>query len=81
VELQESLAEYERHGIAVFAISYDSVDVLGGFAEKFGIRFPLLADEGSAVIRRLGLLNKSVAEHHYFYVVPMRDYVCGVTLC
>ena len=78
MELQESLAEYERHGIAVFAISYDSVEVLSGFAEKFGIRFPLLGDEGSAVIRRLGLLNERVAEHHAFYGVPMRDDVWGV---
>jgi peroxiredoxin len=78
VELQESLTEYERHGVAVFAVSYDSVDVLGGFAEKFGISFPLLADEGSVVIRRLGLLNERVQEHHAFYGVPMRDDVYGV---
>ena len=78
MELQESLAEYERQGIAVFAISYDSVEVLSGFAEKFGIHFPLLADEGSVVIRRLGLLNERVAEHHAFYGVPMRDDVWGV---
>jgi peroxiredoxin len=78
VELQESLTEYERHGIAVFAISYDSVEVLGAFSEKYGIRFSLLADEGSVVIRRLGLLNKQVAEHHAFYGVPMRDDVFGV---
>jgi len=78
VELQESLAEYERHGIAVFAISYDSVDVLGGFGQKYGIRYPLLADEGSVVIRRLGLLNDRVEQHHAFYGVPMRDDVYGV---
>jgi peroxiredoxin len=78
VELQASLAEFERHGIAVFAISYDSVDVLGAFTEKYGIRYPLLADEGSVMIRRLGLLNKQVAEHHAFYGVPMRDDVYGV---
>lgn len=78
MELQESLPEYERHGIAVFAISYDSVDVLGAFAEKYGIRYPLLADEGSVVIQRLGLLNDRVQEHHAFYGVPMRDDVYGV---
>jgi peroxiredoxin len=78
VELQESLAEYERHGIAVFAVSYDSVEVLSGFAEKFGITFPLLADEGSVVIRQLGMLNEQVAEHHAFYGIAMRDDVWGV---
>jgi peroxiredoxin len=78
VELQASLGEYEQRGIAVFAISYDSTAVLGGFAEKYGIQFPLLGDEGSAVIRRLGMLNERVAEHHAFYGVPMRDDVYGV---
>jgi len=78
VELQESLAEYERHGIAVFAVSYDSVELLGTFAQKYGIEYPLLADEGSVAIRRLGLLNEQVQEHHAFYGVPMRDDVYGV---
>ena len=78
MELQASLDEYTRHGIAVFAISYDSVDVLAAFAEKYGIQYPLLADEGSIVIRELGLLNQRVAEHHAFYGVPMRDDVYGV---
>jgi len=78
VELQASLAEYEQREIAVFAISYDSPAVLGAFAEKYGIRYPLLADEGSVAIRRLGMLNERVAEHHAFYGVPMRDDVYGV---
>jgi peroxiredoxin len=78
VELQASLADYERNGIAVFAISYDSVEVLSGFAEKYGVQFPLLADEGSVVIRRLGMLNTQVEQHHAFYGVPMRDDVFGV---
>jgi peroxiredoxin len=78
VELQASLADYERNGIAVFAVSYDSVEVLSGFAEKYGILFPLLADEGSVIIRQLGMLNEQVERHHAFYGVPMRDDVYGV---
>jgi peroxiredoxin len=78
VELQASLADYERNGIAVFAISYDPVEVLSAFAEKYGVRFPLLADEGSVVIRQLGMLNEQVEQHHAFYGVPMRDDVFGV---
>ena len=78
MELQDSLDAYARHGIAVFAISYDPVDALGAFAAKYGIRFPLLADEGSVVIRRLGLYNPRVPEHHAFYGVRMRDDVWGI---
>lgn len=72
------MPEYERNGIAVFAISYDSVAVLAGFAEKHGIAFTLLSDEGSTAIRELGLLNDRVQEHHAFYGVPQRDHVYGV---
>lgn len=54
-------------GVALFAISYDSVEILRGFAEKHGITFPLLSDEGSHVIRQLGLVNERVGEDHAHY--------------
>jgi len=64
VELQERLADYAAHNVAVFAISYDSIDVLHGFTEKYGIAFPLLSDAGSVAIRRLGHLSRQFAEDH-----------------
>lgn len=39
-------------------MSYDSVDVLAGFADKAKITFPLLSDPGSKTIIAYGLLNK-----------------------
>jgi len=54
-------------GVALFAISYDCVEILRAFAEKYGITFPLLSDQGSHVIRRLGLLNERVQEDHAHY--------------
>jgi len=60
-------ANLEAEGIALFAISYDSVEILRGFADKHGIRFPLLSDEGSRVIRELGLINEHVQEDHAVY--------------
>ena len=54
-------------GVALFAISYDSVEILRAFAEKHGITFPLLSDEGSHVIRQLALLNERVQEDHAHY--------------
>ena len=53
--------ELESAGIGVAAISYDSPAVLQDFAQRRGISFPLLADEGSEVISRYGILN-TVAE-------------------
>lgn len=54
-------------------MSYDSVDVLAGFAEKRGITYPLLSDEGSGAIRSLGLFNQHVAEQHAHYGVRGAD--------
>ena len=54
--------ELENAGIGVAAISYDSPAVLQDFAQRRGIDFPLLADEGSAVISRYGILNTVAAE-------------------
>ena len=46
------------------ALSYDAPATLAAFARERGITFPLLADEGSVVIRRLGLLNPSYPADH-----------------
>ena len=54
--------ELENAGIGVAAISYDSPAVLQDFAQRGGIDFPLLADEGSEVISRYGILNTVAAE-------------------
>jgi peroxiredoxin len=78
VELQRTLPDFTRSGVAIFAISYDPVAVLTKFAETHGIHYPLLSDEGSAVIRRLGLFNEHVYEHHARYGIPKRDMFWGV---
>jgi hypothetical protein len=48
--------------IGLFAISYDAVDALAAFSQRYGITFPLLSDAGSRVIRELGMLNERVVE-------------------
>lgn len=54
-------------GVALFALSHDPVAVLRSFADKHGLTFPLLSDEGSHVTRRLGLINERVQEDHAAY--------------
>lgn len=78
MELQKNLPNFERAGVALFAVSYDSVDILAAFAAKYGITYPLLSDEGSQVIRRLGLLNEHVAEQSAHYGVQVREQHFGV---
>lgn len=53
--------------MALFAVSYDSVEVLDKFSREHGIGYPLLSDSGSHVMRRLGLLNPTVQQDHAFY--------------
>lgn len=38
-------------------ISYDPVETLAAFSRQHGIAYPLLADTGSTVIRKFGILN------------------------
>ena len=58
VQLQADLKTIEAAGIQVVGISYDSVNVLSGFATKRKIHFPLLSDPGSKTIQAYGILNE-----------------------
>lgn len=59
-------------------MSYDPIDVLASFAAKRGITYTLLSDEGSRVIRRLGLLNEHLAEQAAHYGLQAREQQFGV---
>ena len=79
VELQNAWRNLEQAGVAIFAISYDSSEVLAAFAEKRGITYPLLSDQGSHTIHSLGLLNEQhLVEQHAFYGIQTRDEQRGV---
>lgn len=52
--------------------------MLHHFAKKHGITYALLSDEGSQVIRALGLLNEQVYEQHAAYGIPKQDHHWGV---
>ena len=56
--MQRDLKKIEDSGIKVVGISYDSVEVLKGFADKQKITFPLLSDPDSKTIFAYALKNK-----------------------
>jgi hypothetical protein len=60
VELQGRIDELRQQGLGLAVVSYDPVAVLADFAGRRGIEYPLLSDEGSAVIKRYGILNTTV---------------------
>lgn len=57
MELQSSLKEIDAQGLGLAVITYDAPEVHVSFSKERGITFPLLADQGSATIKRYGLLN------------------------
>jgi len=78
VELQSRLGNFEAAGTVLFGISYDPVSVLAEFADQFGITYPLLSDEGSKTIERLGLLNQHVAEQQAYYGIQVAERHRGI---
>ncbi len=57
MELQSRLDSIRAQGLGLAVISYDSRETMAAFSKLRGITFPLLADPGSVIIKRFGLLN------------------------
>ena len=58
------------------AISYDTKATLKRFADAHQISYPLLSDQGSAVIRKFDILNTNIPEGNMFHGIPFPgDYV------
>ena len=70
VELEHNREEFQKLGVGLAAISYDSVAILHNFAERRGIHFPLLSDADSKIIRSVGLLNETVPHDSPFFGIP-----------
>lgn len=75
MELQEARRRFEKQGIKLAAISYDSSAILKDFAERHKIDYPLLADPDSQIIRVFDVLNaeaagptKGMAHPGFFYI-------------
>ncbi len=70
MELQSRLADLEAQGLGLAVITYDPVETLRAFSDERGIEFPVLSDQGSAVIREYGLLNQEMSEGTRLYGIP-----------
>jgi len=58
LSLQRAAARFKEKGIGLVGVSYDSVDILKFFTDRYSIGYPLLSDPNSDVIQRFGVLNK-----------------------
>jgi hypothetical protein len=70
VELQGRVNQLRKEGLGVASIMYDPVPVLADFSARRSITFPLLSDQGSATIKRYGILNTTVPETNQLYGYP-----------
>lgn len=70
MELEDQVESFRSRGLGLAALSYDPVPVLKDFATRRRISFPLLSDEGSAIIQAFGLLNPEYPPGHIGHGVP-----------
>ncbi|HBY59066.1 MAG TPA: hypothetical protein DEH78_04550 [Solibacterales bacterium] len=70
MELEQEKKKFERRGLRVAALSYDSPALLAEFASRRSITYPLLADVDSRVIRAFGILNENFPNDHAWFGVP-----------
>lgn len=75
MQLQEAKARFEKQGIKLAAISYDSPEILKDFAQRHKIEYPLLADPASHIVRSFHVFNaeatgkeKGMAYPGFFYI-------------
>ena len=54
---RDRIREFENKQVAIFGVSFDTVEENRAFAEKFSFPFPLLSDPDRAVIRAYGVLG------------------------
>jgi peroxiredoxin len=70
MDLNAGLADIEKRGYRLAAISYDSPEILNGFTEKREIKFTLLSDPRSEVIDRWNLRDPQYKDKPKFNGVP-----------
>jgi hypothetical protein len=68
--LENEKAKFEKQGMKVAAISFDSPALLAEFAKRRSITYPLLSDNDSQVIRAFDLLNEEFPKDHVWFGIP-----------
>lgn len=70
---QSELGSYRAKGVQVVGVSVDGCDAQKAFARKYGLAFPLIADESKSVARQYGVLGPSgKARRVTFFIGPDR---------
>lgn len=70
-DIQAIAGTLEKRGYRLASVSYDAPDVLAKFAEKYGVSYDLLSDEGSRMIDAFGIRDPQYKANSRAYGVPM----------
>lgn len=70
MELDQQVEAFRAKGLNIVALSYDSPAVLKNFHDRKKLRFPLLSDPQSKIIRDFGILNESAGKDTPFFGIP-----------
>ncbi|HYA10539.1 MAG TPA: peroxiredoxin [Thermoplasmata archaeon] len=66
---QEHLGEFASHGVRVVGVSVDDCPAQKAFAQKYGLKFPLIADSKKSVAGLYGVLGpRGVARRVSFQI-------------
>ncbi|SPE29156.1 putative Peroxiredoxin [Candidatus Sulfopaludibacter sp. SbA6] len=68
--MEQNREKISAQGLGLAAISYDSIGILQAFADREHIRFELLSDPDSKVIRSYGILNETVDKNTPSFGIP-----------
>ena len=70
IDLQNRQKEFEELGYKVAAITYDPVHKLKTFSKRYKVKYPLLSDPNSDIIKKFGILNKNIDKDSDWYGIP-----------
>jgi peroxiredoxin len=71
VQLIEISDQFEDMGIAVVALTYDSVETLKTVEEDQGVEFTMLHDADVKHVDAFGIRNPDYEPDHRFYGIPL----------
>lgn len=70
VDLNSKLEEFKKQGLAVASMTYDSIELLRHFSDRQGIKFTMLSDSDSKVIKAFDIFNDNVEPGNRAYGIP-----------
>ncbi len=70
IEMQGRVEALRKEGLGLAAITYDPVPVLAEFSTRREITYPMLSDQGSATIKKYGILNTTIQETNPLFGYP-----------